>query len=105
MSAWKIAFWSCLMILIFVIGFSAYLIIDQGVTLTYQKEGYIATENDLDEIIGIINGTDLTKENIRWKLAKHNLYEYMDFDTDAIRLYRVSLIFDNDKLKEVQKQW
>lgn len=47
MNKWKIAFWYCLIILVVVKIFSAYSIIDQGVTLTYQKEGYIDTENAL----------------------------------------------------------
>ena len=47
MNKWKIAFWCCLTLLVSVTVFSVYSIIDQGVTLTYQKEGYTDTENDL----------------------------------------------------------
>jgi hypothetical protein len=105
MNKWKIAFWSCLTLLVAVTVFSAYSIIDQGVTLTYQKEGYTDTESDLDQLIEIIKKTDLTKSQIKSELKEHRLYEYMDFNSDTISLDRVLLIFENDKLKNVSKQW
>jgi hypothetical protein len=43
MNKWKIAYWCCLTLLVAVTVFSVYSIIDQGVTLTYQKEGYRIT--------------------------------------------------------------
>lgn len=105
MNTWKIAFWCCLTLLIVVIVFSVYSIIDQGVTLTYQKEGCTDTENDLNQLIEIINQTDLTKEQIQTKLKGHRLFEYMDFKTDTVSLDKVLLIFENEKLMNVEKQW
>jgi hypothetical protein len=105
MNKWKIAFWFCLTLLVAMTVFSVYSIIDQGVTLTYQKEGYKDTENDLDQLIEIINKTDLTKSAIKSELKDHRLYEYMDFNSDTITLDRVLLIFENDKIKNVTKQW
>lgn len=105
MNKWKIAFFSCLSLLVLVTMFSAYLIIDQGVTLTYQKEGYTDTENDLDQLIEIIKKSDLTKSQIKNELKNHKLYEYMNFNSDTISLDRVLLIFENNKLKNVTKQW
>ena len=105
MNKWKIAFWCCLTVLILVTVFSLYSIIDQSVTLTYQKESYTDTENDLDELMEIINKTDLTKTQIETELKDHKLYEFMNFKSDTISLDRVLLIFDNDKLKQVTKQW
>ena len=105
MNKWKIAFWVCLTVLLLVTAFSIYSNIDQAVTLTYQKKGYTDTENDLDNLIEIINKTDLTKTQIQKKLKDHRLYEYMDFKKDTISLDRVLLIFDNNKLKGVTKQW
>ena len=99
MNKWKIAFGICLTLLVAVTTFSAYSIIDQGVTLTYQKEGYTATENDLDQLIEIIKKTNLTKSQIKNELKNQRLYEYMDFNSDTITLDRVLLIFENDKLK------
>lgn len=105
MNKWKIAFWCCLTVLLFVTGFLIHSVIDQGVTLTYQKEGYTDTENDLDQIIEIINKTDLTKQQIEARLKDHELYEYMEFKKDTISLDRVLLIFDSNKLKSIKKQW
>ena len=105
MNKWKIAFWCCLTVLILVTILSFYSVIDQGVTLTYQKEGYTDTENDLDQLIEIIKKTDLTKSQIKNELKNHKLYEYMNFNSDTISLDRVLLIFENDKLKNVTKQW
>ena len=105
MNKWKIAFWFCLTLLVAVIMFSAYSIIDQGVTLTYQKEGYTDTEKDLDQIIEIIKKTDLTKSQIKNALKDHKLYKYTDFNSDTIKLDRLLLLFQNDKLKNVTKQW
>ena len=105
MNKWKLAFWICLTVFIITTGFLVFEIIDQGVTLTYQKEGYLNTENDLDEIIKIINQTELTKSEIKIKLKNHLLYEYMDFDSDTISLERVLLIFEKGKLKSIKKEW
>lgn len=105
MNKWKVAFWSCLTVLVVVTMFSMYSIVDQGVTLTYQEEGYRDTENDLDKLIEIINKTNLTKKQIETELKDRNVFEFMDFKTDTISLNRVLLIFDNDKLKSVMKQW
>jgi hypothetical protein len=68
MNKWKIAFWVCLTVLLLMTAFSVYSIIDQAVTLTYQKEGYTDTENDLDNLIEIINRTDLTKHKFKMNL-------------------------------------
>ncbi len=105
MNKWKIAFWFCLTVLLLVTAVGVYSIIDQAVTLTYQKEGYTDTENDLDNLIEIINKTDLTKVQIQKELKDHKLYEYMDFNSDTIPLDRVLLVFQNNKLKNVTKQW
>jgi len=105
MNKWKIAFWVCLTVLFFVSIFSVYTIADQGVTLTYQKEGYTDTDNDFNNLIEIINKTDLTKFEIEKELTDHRLYNYMDFKTDTISLERVTLIFQNDKLFRITKQW
>lgn len=105
MNKWKIAFWICLSALILVTAIGVYSIIDQAVTLTYQKEGYVETENDLDNLIDIVNETDLSKSQIQKELEDHRLQEYMNFNTDTILLDRVTLIFKSNKLFKVTKQW
>lgn len=105
MNKWKIAFWSCLTLLLAVTLFAAYSIIDQAYTLTYHKVGYEDTENDLDELIEIINKTDLTKKQIESELKDHIHFEFMDFKSDTISLNRVLLIFEKEKLNRIEKQW
>jgi hypothetical protein len=104
MNKWKIAFWFCLTTLFLVTAFGIYCVIDQGITLTYMKDGYEDTENDLDNISKIINETDLTKLQIKKTLRPHHLYEYMDFNKDTVSLDRVSLIFKDDKLFKITKE-
>jgi len=105
MNKWKIAFWVCFTVLFLTIAFCFYSIIDQSVTLTYQKEGHSDTEKDLENLIEIINKTDLTKNQIEKELKSQRLYNYMDFKTDTISLNRITLIFKDDKLFKLAKQW
>ncbi len=105
MKKWKIAFWVCLTTLIIVLSFGLYALIDQGTTLEYMKEGYTNTENDLTNLTKIVNETDLTKYQIRKSLSKHKLFEYMNFNSDTISLDRITLIFENNKLNKITKQW
>lgn|SRR5690554_4144831 len=103
MNKWKIAFWCCLVLLVSVSIYSAYSIVDQAVTLNYHKVDYKDTEDDLDEIIDIINNTNLTKTQIENRLKDHRLYEFMDFETDTVSLNKVLFIFDEDTLVSIKK--
>ena len=105
MKKWKIAFWATLTLLVLVIMFSFYEILDQGVTITYMKEGYSDTESDLITLIELINETDLSKVEIENVLKNHEHFEFMDFETDTISLDRVLLYFKNGKLDKVEKEW
>jgi hypothetical protein len=105
MNKWKIAFWFSLTLLILVTIFATYSFLDQATTLTYNKIGYEDTEKDLDELIEIINKTDLSKMQIEKELKDHNHFGSMDFHSDTISLNRVILIFQKDKLKAVTKLW
>lgn len=105
MNKWKIAFWCCLLLLFITNGFLVYSIVDQGVTLTYQEEGYSQTEDDLDEIINIINNTNLSKSEVKKEFDTHSMIEYMDFDSDTVSLYRLILIFRDNQLEKIEKQW
>lgn len=102
---WRLGFWICLIILLFVSGFAFYSIIDQGVTITYMRDGYENTENDLNSLIDIINTKDYSKKSISEKLKSHRYFDTMDFNSDSVGLERVMLIFENDTLKRVEKQW
>ena len=105
MKKWKIAFWICLFLLAFVTVFGLYSVLDQGVTITYMREGYTATESDLETLSKIVSETDLSKSQVKDILEQHDLFEYMDFSTDTVYLRRIGLIFENEKLISVVKEW
>ncbi len=98
-------FWVCLILLVGVTVFGLYCIVDQGVSLTYMREGYEDTENDLNTLIEIINDTDMTKAQVEKKLKTHRLYEFMDFSKNEISIERVTLIFKDERLISIEKQW
>lgn len=102
---WKVAFWICLLLLLLVSTFSIYSIIDQGVTITYMKEGYTSTENDLNTLIQIVNSNKLSKKEIIDVLTTYKFYDSMDFKRDTMPLERIELIFKNDTLQQIIKQW
>jgi len=47
----------------------------------------------------------LTKSEIETKLKIHRFFEFMDFNQDTILLERISLIFESDTLRKIEKQW
>lgn len=105
MKKWKIAFWIVLTLLVLVTVFSFYEIIDQGVTITYMKDGYSDTESDLNTLIELINETDLSKKEVESVLKNHKHFEFMNFETDTVSLDRILLYFKNDTLDKIEKQW
>lgn len=102
---WRLAFWISILTLLIVTVIGLYSIIDQGVTITYMRDGYTNTENDLNSLVEIINETNLTKSEIETKLKTHRFIEFMDFNQDTIPLERISLIFESDTLRKIEKQW
>ena len=102
---WKVAFWICLFLLFGTGIFGLYTIVDQAVTISYMQEGWAETEADLETLNEIIGQTDQTKQEIEKALEDHRLREFMDFNSDTIGLERVILIFENDTLKSLEKQW
>lgn len=105
MNKWKTAFWICLTVLILMSFGSIHTIIDQGITLTYLKEGYTNIDNDLDQIIELINKTDFTKDEVILILQKYERSKHLDLTSDTIELERVNLIFDNNNIKVISKRW
>ena len=101
MNKWKIGFWICLTTLLLTIGLGLYAILDQGVTLTYMKEGYGDTKSDLEQLVKIINDTDFTKDQIKRTLKGDDL----DFNADTVSLKRTDLIFEENKLKRIELTW
>ena len=98
---WKPAFWICFFVLTVTSCISCYIILDQGVTLTYMEESYGETDNDLLALSIIINETDLSKNQIKKALLHQDVREYCDTGIDTIALERIWLAFDNGKLEKV----
>ncbi|MDR1698642.1 MAG: hypothetical protein LBR75_02300 [Prevotellaceae bacterium] len=105
MNKWKIAFWCSLVLLVFTILFSVYILFDQAVTITYRKASFEWTERDFDKIIEIINNTDLSKNQIELLIKKDDYYfvEEKTIMGDTIQLNTIKLIFEYDKLKEIKQ--
>jgi len=104
MNKWKIAFWSCLTTLLIVVGISIYSTIDQGYSLSYLQDSYNEKETELDNVILILNETDLSKTEIEKTLKKHKITESANFKRDTVLLNELKLIFRNDKLFKVTRQ-
>lgn len=103
MNTWKIAFWSSIVALILVIGFSAYTIIDQAYAITYQNVSYTDISNDLDQLIEVVNQTKLTKTELENALKNHHLYRTIDFNSDTISINQMVFVFEGDILKSVTR--
>jgi putative Mn2+ efflux pump MntP len=101
MNKWKTAFWISFILLAFVSVFSIYSILDQAVTLTYQRDSHEDVENDLNVLSVIINETNLSKTQILKVLKNHHLYIYLDVKKDSVSLDRLTLVFKNGKLIKV----
>ncbi len=102
---WKIAFLVCLLLLALTVIFGLYSTMDQAVSLSYMKEGYSDTVADLETLIEIIEQTDQTKAGIIEILKNHRLHSFMDFKKDTIAIERLIIIFENDTVKKIEKQW
>ena len=105
MNKWKIGFWICFVTLIATLGLGLYSVIDQGVSLTYMRQGYEETENDLKGLMKIINQTDLTKKEVTDLLTSDKEVGFVHVDGDKITLGRTTLTFENDRLKQIDRAW
>ena len=101
---WKIAFWWSTIIsfflLIFVICFSIYTIIDQAYTIEYGRDSRAWINEDKNNLITIINNTDFSKNEI---IEKLKIEDYM-IENDTINLLTIKLVFENDILQKIIKE-
>jgi hypothetical protein len=98
---WRTAFWTLLTVFILTTLFLLYSILDQGVTITYMREGYQDTEHDLEQVSQIIKGK-LTFEDF-----KEITDRYPDLgDSTSIELNRIKINFGTDKkVSSVTTNW
>jgi len=98
---WKAAFFALLIIFTLTTLFLIYSILDQGVTLTYMKEGYEDTEYDLLQISKVIEGK-LTFDDFKEISDRYPDLE----DSSSLELNRIKIEFGLDKkVKKVTTQW
>jgi len=102
---WKIAFWCCLVVFIIsviIILFLSDFILEQQVKFRlYDYEHCEELKADFYEIINIINDTDLSYNEVMDLLKKSNLY--YTYSKNYIWLANAMLIFENGKLKKIEK--
>jgi hypothetical protein len=104
MNKWKIGFWCSLTTLLIFIGFWIHSTIDQGYTLAYMQDSYTVKETELDNLVLIINETDLSKTGIEKTLKKYKIGESVNFKSDTVSLDELKLMFINDKLFKVTRK-
>lgn len=87
--------------LLLVVVVEGCIIVDQAVTISYMKDGYARTQQQLAAIVSIINNTDLTKSQIEKCLARYSSFIDLDFTGDTIQMHGHELIFNNGKLMKI----
>ncbi|MGE0773391.1 MAG: hypothetical protein AB7K37_16885 [Cyclobacteriaceae bacterium] len=98
---WRTAFFALLVVFIATTLFLIYSILDQGVTITYMKEGYRDTESDLEQLSKVIEGR-LTLDDFKGNVDP----ELQMVDSTTIELNRVTITFGTDKkVKGVMTRW
>jgi len=105
MNRWKIAFWICFLTLIATLAFGLYSILDQGVTITHQKDSYIKTESDLNVLVAIANKSHLTKDELLVLLTQTGASDDFLIKNDTLYLNRLEFVLDDSKLTKVNDSW
>ena len=82
---WKLSFWICFVTLISISLFSTYTVFEINTTKMVYDESYRSTYLDLDDLIEIINETDLSKAEIQKKLELENL---TNSDTIQLQIFQ-----------------
>ena len=103
---WKLAFWSCLFLLVLLAGFSFYSILDQGVTLTHLRDDYSKKEKELETLTEMLDSAPIRKQQVVDVLEEHLGYEIPDAGSDTIGLSNLTyiFIFKNDTLLRLIKK-
>ncbi|GHT17164.1 hypothetical protein FACS189429_0660 [Bacteroidia bacterium] len=100
---WKVAFWwyfaVSIVLLLFVVGYSAYTVINEAYTIAYNSDGWAWDREDKDNLAIIVNNTDYSKNQIIKELG---IKEQM-IENDTIFLNTLKLVFKNDTLIEIIK--
>ncbi len=107
MNRWKIAFWPLLVLTIGIVLISCYIVLDQSVTLTYQKEGYQDTEEDLKVYVELLKEEKLHFQLVKQRLTKQGI-EFVDKEEDGLLIgfNRTTMRFDKDSVfTNIEMNW
>lgn len=104
MKKWKISFFVCLLLLLITIVFSAFLIVDQAISISYMREGYVETENDLKGLVKTLNSRNRTKTEIEKLFSADSSLTPNSAGGDSIFLNRIILVFKDEQFVKVINQ-
>jgi hypothetical protein len=98
---WRTAFWTLLTIFILTTAILFYTILDQSVTITHMSDSSFGTENDLEQISGVIKG------KLMFGDFKEITDRYQDLDdSTSIELNQIKINFGTDKkISSMTTKW
>lgn len=102
---WKTAFWICFALLIATLVFGFYSILDQGVTITYQRDSYLKTEADLKALIEVARKTPLTRDELSNVLRQTKGSGSFLVKGDTLFLNRIEFVFNGERLNSITDRW
>lgn len=102
---YKIGFFSSLLLLVLGAVVSFYLLVDQGVTITYQQESHKDTVRDMMVLMEIISETKGAKPEVDEILQGHPLYAAIPTESDTLTLSTIILYFDKGQLQRVSQKF
>ena len=107
MNKWKIAFWSLLVVTFGIVFISFYLLLNQSVTLTYQKQGYQDTQEELKVYIELLKEEKLHYQLVKKRLTNKGI-EFVDKEEEGLLIgfTRTTMRFDKDSvLTNIEMNW
>lgn len=92
---WRVAFFATLVVGVGSIAFLAYMVLDQGVTVTHMSEGYSRTEKDLKTLGDAFPRDRYNKKDILVVLRKLDPDGFIVETKCAVQLNGLRFEFDN----------
>lgn len=96
MNYWKIAFFALLIVSMTIILFLMYGMLDQGITLTYQREGYSDTKDDLDLLVGVFNELKIQREEVAPVVLKASSCSLEEVENKKEAFFCNRIVFQTD---------
>jgi hypothetical protein len=103
---WRIAFWISVVLMVFVIYYSAKIYRESLTFYSFASDYYcLDLEFEREFLIEIINNTDLSKNEIAKKSNFYRVENDMLYKiyNDTLYFNTLKLVFENDKLQKIIK--